>query len=580
MLREKIVLFKRLSRFAGLHWQRWLAIIFLGNTAGLLALVNPSLSRIAIDDGIMARDLAVFVRIVVIGAAVVVVTQALRASCDYFSGYLRAKVNFEMNRRFYRHIIKMPIAWFKDRSTGEHIYKIDYDITTASDFVVQAVPEVLSIALRFAVTLTILFFLSANLACLVLALGPVFYILSRYSSRPLAKMTENFVEVTESIVRYLEENFSHIPLIKAFGRELSSLRGYVQKTAAAFRAGMRVSRFEIANNLAGEAAAKIMTGVLVFYGGTLVIQGRLTLGAMTAVLAYVYQLVGLYQECVSFVQGSISGFVSLDRLSGILDAPVEREVSRKKQDFGTGVDAIAFEQVSFGYKEKSAVLDNVTFKIEAGRHVALVGRSGSGKTTLLNLILRLYEPWRGIVRIAGDDARDLGISLLRQDIGFVLQEPFLWNDTIENNIRYGNPAATSIDIEEAARLSGVDEFVARLPAGAQTLIGENACRLSEGQKQKIAIARALVKKSGILIFDEAMASMDSASEERILANIKNERDRVTLIVVSHRLSAVKAADLVYYLVSPNEVLIDTPENFLKNNESFVRLFAGQTQRGV
>jgi len=193
------------------------------------------------------------------------------------------------------------------------------------------------------------------------------------------------------------------------------------------------------------------------------------------------------------------------------------------------------------------------------------------------LILRIYDVWNGSIRICDAPIKQIKLKSLKDKIGIVLQEPMLWNDTIGNNIRYGKDDATESEVRRVAQLACVDEFVNDLPRRYETVIGENACKLSEGQKQKIAIARALIKKSNILILDEAMSSIDSESEKKILLNIK-QQENTMLITASHRLSTVMAADLVYYLSGPGEMIIDSYSNIIKNNKQFSDLFINQYQK--
>jgi ABC-type multidrug transport system fused ATPase/permease subunit len=336
-------------------------------------------------------------------------------------------------------------------------------------------------------------------------------------------------------------------------------------------------KLEIFSGFAASSISRIIIGLIAFYGGWQVIKGEMTLGSLTAIMVYLGQLIGLQRNFAYFFQTTALGLVSCQRVAEVLDveAKIVEAKGAKEVTFRKG--EISFREVSFGFRPQEPILKGISFDIEGGSHIAIVGPSGCGKTTLLNLILRLYDPWSGDIIIDGYRIKDLTFNSLKGQIGMALQEPFLLNDTVEANIGYGRGGADEKEITEAAKISGADDFIINLPDRYRTLIGENACKLSEGQKQKIAIARALVKRPKILIFDEAFSSMDSSSEEMIMKNIKKTQRDVTLIVISHRLSAVLNADLAYFLNRSNGLCIGRGEELLQKNEEFSALFVGQSE---
>ncbi|RKY29274.1 MAG: hypothetical protein DRP74_09040 [Candidatus Omnitrophota bacterium] len=338
---------------------------------------------------------------------------------------------------------------------------------------------------------------------------------------------------------------------------------------------MKNVRLELVSGFAGSLVNKVVIGLITFYGGYQVIKGRMTLGSLTAIMMYIGQLIGLQYSFARFFQNIALGLVSCQRVDEILDKRTKIVEAKQAKAVVFRRGQIQFRNVSFGYKQREPILSGINFDIGGGLHIALVGSSGCGKTTILNLILRLYEVWSGEIRIDGHNIKDLRFSSLRGQIGIALQEPFLWNDTIENNIRYAREDAGTREITEIAQLTGVDDFVKDLPGGYNTIIGENACKISEGQKQKIAIARALIKEPKILILDEAMSSMDPQSEEKIIKNIKDNFKDITLIIISHRLSTVMSAELVYFLTKEGNIIVDTAQNFLQRDRDFSRLFSHQ-----
>jgi len=393
----------------------------------------------------------------------------------------------------------------------------------------------------------------------------------------MKKVWKVLIENSQDFFKSLQEILSHIQLVKSFGKETSSVRKYLRKLITNRRISIKNMRLEIISSVAASVVSKALIGLIAFYGGYQVIKGHMTLGSLTAIMVYLTQLIGLQGQFANFFQTTVLGLVSCQRVAEVLDEKEEISEPKDAKRVVFETPDVVFRDVSFGYRIEEYVLKDITFHIEKGSHVALCGPSGYGKTTILNLLLRLYDPWEGRIFINGYDIKDLKIGSLRKQIGIVLQEPFLWNDSIENNIRYGKEDATREEIITVSQLTLVDDFVKDLPDGYKTVIGEGACKLSEGQKQKIAIARALVKNPKILMLDEASSSMDSASEEKILRNIKKTQKDATLIVVSHRLSTVLSADTVYFLNSFNSLIIGKPEDLLKTNKEFSNLFAGQNE---
>jgi ABC-type multidrug transport system fused ATPase/permease subunit len=368
--------------------------------------------------------------------------------------------------------------------------------------------------------------------------------------------------------------------VKTFAKEAAEVRDYLRMRIANIRMSLKNTRLEVISGFAGSAANKVVIGLITFYGGYQVIKGRMTLGSLTAIMMYIGQLIGLQGSFAGLFQNIAFGLVSCQRVEEILDkqAKIVEKEDAKGVVFKKG--QIVFKNISFGYREKEPILSGISFDIEGGNCIALVGPSGCGKTTILNLILRMYEPWAGEIIIDGYNIKELKFNSLRGQIGIALQEPFLFDDTIENNLRYGKEGSSFEEIIEVAKICKIDDFVNELPNGYQTIIGENACKLSEGQKQKIAIARALIKKPKILILDEAMSSMDSASEEKILLKIKQIPEILTVIIVSHRLSAVMKADLTYFLKRPDAIIINKSQQLLEEDEEFYNLFAAQIKGDI
>lgn len=542
----------------------------------LLGLVNPYLTKLVVDEGIGNKDLRTFIILAVIGAGVFIFIGLMDGLKEYLERYIKLKIEFDLNKVIFRHLEKLSFSYFQEKSTGEFLYHIGYDIERVKDFITETPPQAITIFPKLVFTLIIIFYLNYQMAIFALCLTPFLCLPPYYFSRKLRNVWEVYIKNSEDIFKGLQEFFSHIHLIKAFGRESAERRDYLGRLIANIRLIVRNIRLEILSNLSGGFINRLIIGLIALYGGYQVIKGRMTLGALTAIMIYLSQLVRMQGSFANFFQTTALGLVSCQRVDRVLDekSSVIEVQGAKEAVFKRG--EIVFEGVSFGYRPQEFVLKDISFNIEGGSHIALVGASGCGKTTILNLILRLYDPWEGEIIIDGHKIKDLRFSSLRGQIGIVLQEPFLLNDSVKRNISYGKNNADDKEIFEAARICTAHDFIIKLLDKYQTVIGENASKISEGQKQKIAIARAIIKRPKILILDEAMSSMDSASEEEIIKNIRGFQKEMTIIVVSHRLSTVMKAERVYFLKNCGEMVISTAEGLLERDREFYNIFSAQT----
>jgi ATP-binding cassette subfamily B protein len=552
-----------------------LLIVILSIGSSLVGLINPYLTKLIIDDGISKKDLKAFVIFVSLGAAVFLLTEFINGANRFLNQYVRVRISFDLNRQVFRKLRNLSFSWFQEKTRGEELYLLNHDIDTVTNFITTSFPQALLFFCRLLFILIILFYLNYKIAILALLLSLFLYLPPYYFKKMMQKAWEALVKNSQEVFRILDEFFSHIHLIKVFAKEIATTRAYLKRLIIDIRIRMKNLRLEILSGFANNAGNKTIIGLVGLYGGYQVIKGNLTLGSLTAITAYIYQLMGLPGEFSNFFHSASYGLISCQRINAILEErpKVVESINAKEVIFPKG--EIIFQDVSFGYFPNKFVLNKLNFHVTGGGHIALVGPSGCGKTTLLNLLVRLYEPWGGEIIIDQWNINKLKLHSLRKQIGFALQEPFLWNQSIENNIKYGREEATREEILAVAKLTGIDDFVRDFPRGYQTLIGEDASKISEGQKQRIAIARALIKNPKILILDEAMASMDSASEEKIISNIKSTQKDLTLITVSHRLSTVMSADLAYYFFKPDEMIVDNPQNLCEYNREFIYLFTGQ-----
>ena len=355
------------------------------------------------------------------------------------------------------------------------------------------------------------------------------------------------MEDAAQLSAHLVEDVSGVETVKAFGAERLRAEEGEARLVGLVQSIFSLQKLGISMNALGTFVTALAGIVVLWYGGHRVMDGALTIGQ----LMFFYSLLGYLLEPLERL-ASVNlklqdALVAVDRLYQVLDLEVEPLGDRQKVTFEGVREAIELQDVSFRYGCRANVLEKVNLRIPAGKTVAIVGESGSGKSTLLKLLMGFYAPTEGRILIDGVDLRDFDLASLRSRIGLVSQEPFIFNGTLRENIALGRPGATLEEVIEAARAAGLEEFIAGLPERYETVIGERGANLSGGQRQRLAIARALLRQPEMLIFDEATSHLDTATERAIQESLRTALAGKTVVLVAHRLSTIKDADLIYVL---------------------------------
>lgn len=569
--------FLRFSAFLLPYWKVKVISMVSSGILVPLGLVMPYLTKLMIDKAFANRDLVLFVHLSLLGAAVFIITAILNGISSYLEQKISLKVDFDINSKLFKHIQKMSLGFFRDKATGEHIFMLNYDAERITDMVNNTLHQFVLFLLRLFFLSAMVFYLSWKIALLCFFISPLLYICSHYYFLKGREILKKEIKLSESIFVKLEEVFSHMYLVKAFGREGFEISDFLSRLVEKLKLLLKLTRLQLYSAFTGNGVTKLVLGTVSIFGGYQIIKGQFSLGSLTAIMIYFSQLIGILGSIGGLFQQLSFDFISCDRIAQVLDRQPDIADKPNALAFSLSKADIEFRNVTFGYKQSVAVLKDLSFHIKQGSSIALVGNSGCGKTTLINLILRLYEPQKGKILISGYDINDIKIDCLKDQIGAVLQEPFLWNDTIENNIKYARPDAPFEQVVRAAQLSGADNFIGMMPQGYNTHMGENASLISQGQKQRIAIARAIIKNPAIIILDEALSSLDSESEDRIFDNIRSKFNSSTIIIVSHRLSMVKKMDLLYFLQAPDRMEVGRHEEFLENNQRYRELFSSQIE---
>ena len=542
--RDDWATYRRLLRYAAPYKGRIIAgilfgVLFGGSTTGALVALKETLASVFNPESFgLGAVLAVAMLLPVFGLA--------RGLGDYFSTYLLEwvgnRVVLDLRMALFTHLQELSIAFYGHARTGDLISRTTND----TQLVERAVSTVLSDIAKQPFTLVgmigLLLYLDWKLAVISLVIFPVCILPVAMFGRKVRRSAREGQEKMADLVGILEENVTGARIVKAFGMEPYEINRFLERCRGVFSRAMRVTR-------ARAAVEPIIVFISLIGFALILLYARWQQLTFAEFFTFGAALVAMYEPVkkLSKIHLSIQqSSAAADRIFELLDQPVRVTQSAAARPFSDQVARIAFESVSFAYDDRP-VLRDIAFEARRGACVALVGSSGSGKTTLVSLLPRFYDVTDGRILINGIDIRDLTRESLRRQIGLVTQETILFNDTVAHNIGYGTTGASREAIEDAARRANAHEFIAALPEGYDTVIGERGNRLSGGQRQRLAIARALLRDAPILILDEATSALDTESERLVQSALDTLMTGRTVFAIAHRLSTIQHADLILVL---------------------------------
>lgn len=512
----------------------------------LFGLVTPLFTQVVLDKVLVHHSLSTLNVIAVAFGAVIIFEMLLSLSRNYIFAHTTSKIDARLGAMLFDHLIKLPMIYFENRKVGNIVARVR-ELDSIREFIANKSVTVL-LDMLFSVVFVIMMLLySVKLTLVALAFVTVIATIYFFATPRLRARLEDKFQMGARSNSYLVESITGISTVKSL-----AIEGSMQRLWEDFLAKYVKSSFELSNLsniLSGiaNALSKLMTLAILYLGVGLVIENKLSVGQLIAFQMFagqfsapIMRLVGLWNE---FQQA----LLSVDRLGDILNTPKEQE-NDNAITLGEIKGGVKFDNVSFKYSPNSpTVLQNFSLEVKPNTSIGIVGRSGSGKSTLTRLLQRLYYANEGAIYIDGVDIRHMNPSWLRQNIGVVLQDSYLFSGSVKENIAYAYPSASMDLILQASRVSGADEFISALPEGYDTLVGERGSSLSGGQKQRIAIARAILTNPRILIFDEATSALDYESEKIISNNLSAIKKNRTVFIVAHRLSTVKECNEIIVL---------------------------------
>ncbi len=539
---------KMIRRFLP-YYRPYRGMVILDLLAAVLlagcTLVYPSFSRTLINDYIPNREIGMVVLFGGILLAIFLVRCGLNYFISRYGHYVGAQMQADMRRDMFSHLERLPCSFFDNNKTGALMSRITNDLFEVSELAHHGPEDLLTSVLMFFGSFGLMAAIDLRLTLIAFALLPVMLFFAAKSRRRMsAAFTKSREEVAE-VNAGLENSISGIRVSKAYNSKESEEARFAVSNGRFLTSRKRAYDAMATYHAGLELCTDLLNVVVLIAGGLFVAYGQIDYGDLVAFLLYVNVFVQPIRKLVNFTEQFEDGMSGFARFLTIMDTPPEEDAPNAAE-LAEVEGRITYEGVSFSYGV-GEVLHDISVEIPAGKTLALVGPSGGGKTTFCHLLPRFYEISGGRICIDGHDIRSLTRESLRRQIGIVAQDVFLFNADIAENIRYGNPEATDEQVEYAARLAGIDDYIATLPNGYRTVVGERGVKLSGGQKQRIAIARAFLKDPPILILDEATSALDNITEQLIKESLARLSRGRTVIVVAHRLTTVQNADEILYI---------------------------------
>lgn len=540
-------LLKRIFSYLLPYWKQMVFVLICIIISSVLGLLPSVLTGMIIDKGLIEQNMKMLVILILVSLGVTLGSNLIRVGESYLNNWIAQHITFDMRNKMYRHLQQMSQGFFTSNNQGDIITRMTSDISGVERVVTSTFTSILSNTITLVAALIIMFKENWILALVGMAVIPLFTIPTRLAGKTRWELTREAQECNDEINGILNETLSVSGqlLVKLFGREDHEYKKYQESN-------YRMIKLNIKESMAGRWFMVVIStfssvGPMLLYlvGGILMMKynSSLTVGDITVLVALLGKMYGPVNSLLNMQVEWIRSMALFTRIFEYFDMPVEiKNVKNAIVPVKPARGDIKFEHVEFSYDGERKILKDVNFELKSGNSIAIVGPSGSGKSTIINLIPRLYDVNAGSVSFDGIDVKKLDLKYLRDKIGIVSQETYLFNGTIRDNLLYAKPDATEEEIIEACKKANIYDFIQKQEKGLDAMVGNRGLKLSGGEKQRISIARVLLKNPTLFIFDEATASLDSISESKIQEAIDPIIHSRTSILIAHRLSTILAAD--------------------------------------
>jgi ATP-binding cassette subfamily B protein len=587
---------RRIARYARPYRGQIAAFLALVVLDAAVVIANPLLLKAIIDQGILARRTDVVIGLAVAVAALAVVDAGLGLAQRWFSARIGEGLIYDLRTEVFDHVQRMPVAFFMRAQTGALVSRLNTDVIGAQRALTSTLSSVVSNVVTLVLVLGTMLVLSWQVTLVALVLLPVFILPAKWVGRKMSGLSREQMELDAQMSSVMTERFNvaGAMVAKLYGRPAEEAVHFAERAARVRDVGVTVGMYGAFFRIALGLVAALATALVYGVGGALVVSGVFQLGTLVALAAMLMRLYGPLTSLSNVHVDVMTALVSFDRVFEVLDLKPMVAEKPDARPIPDGPVTIEFDDVRFRYPAASdvslaslesvarpdtgpsqQVLSGVSFTARPGELVALVGHSGAGKTTITALVSRLYDVDEGAVRLNGLDVRDATFESLRRVVGVVMQDAHLFHDTIGANLRYARPGATDEEIWEALRAAQIADLVAALPEGLDTVVGDRGYRLSGGEKQRIALARLLLKAPRVVVLDEATAHLDSESEAAVQKALKTALAGRTSLVIAHRLATIREADTILVVQDGRIVERGSHDDLLAKGGAYAELYRTQ-----
>ena len=566
------------------YWKQFGLVLIAILFSAILTLLPSVLTGRIIDEGLIARSMKALVKYILLSLAVTLGANIIGILESYLNTWIAQHITFDMRNAMYLHLQKMSQRFFTSNNQGDIITRMTSDISGVQQIITNTLTSIISNVITLAVALVVMFRENWLLALLGIVIVPLFTIPTRSAGKTRWSITRESQACSDEINGILNETMSVSGqlLVKLFGMEKKEYARYEDVNRRMINLNIRESMAGRWFRMALSTFSSVGPMLIYLVGGIIMMKydSTITVGQISVLVALLGRMYGPVNQLLNIQVDWIRSMAMFTRIFEYYDMPVEIENAPMAVTPGKAYGEVSFDHVSFHYEPEREILKDISFKLEKGKCIAIVGPSGSGKSTLINLIPRLYDVCGGKVSFDGIDVRSLDLAFLRRNIGIVSQETYLFNGTVRDNLLYAKPDATEEELIEACKQANIYDFIQKQEDGLDTVVGNRGLKLSGGEKQRISIARILLKDPVLMIFDEATSALDSISEQKIQEAIEPLIATRTSILIAHRLSTILAADEILVVKDGEIVEKGSHEQLIKQNGVYTQLYETQFSKAA